>query len=89
MDSRKMGTVLRLLGIGWYVALCILGGVFGGYWLDRWLDTGPALTLAGIGLGVAVAVVGMYRMLMAVLTSPPESAGEEEEKGSVSSSQKS
>ena len=62
-----MATTLRLLGIGWFVALCIVGGVIGGLLLDGVLGTGPALLLAGLGLGLAVAAVGMYRMLMAVL----------------------
>ena len=70
MHAGRMGTVLRLLGIGWYVALCIIGGGIGGFWLDRWLDTSPALTLTGILIGVAAAVIGMYRMLMAVLSTP-------------------
>ena len=56
-----------MLGIGWFVALCIVGGVIGGLLLDGVLGTGPALLLAGLGLGLAVAAVGMYRMLMAVL----------------------
>ena len=63
-----MGTTFRLLGIGWFVALCIVGGVIGGLLLDDVLGTRPALVLAGLGLGLSVAVVGMYRMLMAVLS---------------------
>ena len=62
-----MGTVLRLLGIGWYVALCLLGGGFGGLWLDGRLGTRPLFVLAGLGAGLIVAGIGMYRMLMAVL----------------------
>ena len=57
-----------MLGIGWFVALCIVGGVIGGLLLDDVLGTRPALVLAGLGLGLSVAVVGMYRMLMAVLS---------------------
>ena len=67
MKARRMGTVLRLVGIGWYVALCIAGGGIGGLWLDRQLDLSPILTLVGLGAGIVLAVVGMYRMLMAVL----------------------
>jgi F0F1-type ATP synthase assembly protein I len=67
MNERKNGFVLRLLGIGWYVAICIAGGAFAGFGLDRWLDTGPWLTIVGVLLGVAVAVTGMYRMLLRLL----------------------
>ena len=73
MNARRLGTVLRLLGIGWYVALCIGGGAFGGLWLDRRLDLNPILTLLGLGVGIAFAVVGMYRMLLAVLQHVSES----------------
>ena len=72
MNAGRMGTVLRLVGIGWYVAICIGGGAFGGLWLDRQLDISPLFTLLGLGLGIALAVVGMYRMLMAVLTAPSD-----------------
>ncbi len=64
MSSSGMRTALRLLGIGWYVALCIAGGAFGGLWLDREFDLRPVLTLTGLGLGIAIAVVGMMKMLM-------------------------
>ena len=77
MGGRGLYTVLQLLGIGWYVALSIAGFAYGGYWLDRWLDLTPVLTLAGLGVGVAIALVGMYRMLLAVLsaTSGPGEEG--------------
>ncbi len=76
MNSRGMGTVLRLVGIGWYVAICIAGGVIGGFLLDDLLDISPVLTLLGLGLGLALAIFGMYRMLMAVLAA---SAGSNDE----------
>ena len=72
MNAGRMGTVLRLLGIGWYVAICIGGGAFGGLWLDRQLDRSPLLTLLGLGLGIGLAIIGMYRMLLAVLAIPPD-----------------
>ena len=67
MDSRGMGTVLRLVGIGWYVAICIGGGAAMGLWTDGKLDLNPVFTLLGLGLGIALAIIGMFRMLMAVL----------------------
>ena len=72
MRGQKVALALRLLGIGWFVAMCIGGGAVGGLFLDRQLDTGPILTLVGLCVGIAVAVVGMYRMLMAVLGAPDE-----------------
>ena len=72
MHGQKVALALRLLGIGWFVAMCIGGGAVGGLLLDRQLDSGPILTMVGLGIGIAVAVVGMYRMLMAVLVTPDE-----------------
>ena len=74
MNSRRTGIVLRLVGIGWYVAICIGGGAFGGLWLDSKLDLNPVLTLVGLVVGIALAVVGMYRMLLAVLASSSDSS---------------
>ena len=67
MSGQKLALVLRLLGIGWYVALCIGGGAALGLLLDGRLGASPLFTLAGLFLGIGVAVIGMYRMLMAVL----------------------
>ena len=68
MNAERLALALRLMGIGWYVAVCIAGGTYGGFLLDRKLELSPLLTLLGLGLGIAVAVVGMVRMLLAVFT---------------------
>lgn len=68
MDAERLALVLRLTGIGWYVAVCIGGGALGGWWLDGRTGWSPLLTLLGLGLGIAVAMVGMMRMLLAVFT---------------------
>jgi len=73
MDTGATGTVLRLAGIGWYVAICISGGVIGGFLLDDLLDVSPVFTLLGLCLGLALAIFGMYRMLMAVLADGSDS----------------
>lgn len=64
-----MKTTVHLLGIGWYVSFCILGGLVGGLWLDVKLGLSPILTLIGLIVGITVAVIGMIRMLSAVLSS--------------------
>lgn len=74
MNSRGIAVVLRLIGIGWYVAICIGGGALGGWRLDGWLGLEvPVFTLSGLGLGIALAAIGMFRMLRAVLTSDSDS----------------
>ena len=67
VNRRTLATVLQLVGIGWYVALSIVGGVVGGLWLDKRLGTVPILTLLGLLLGVVVAFYGMYRMVLPLL----------------------
>ena len=55
---------LRLVGVGWYVGLCIILGVVGGLWLDDRFNTGPILVIVGLVLGVAIAFYGVYRMIL-------------------------
>ena len=63
----RLPPTARLLGIGWYFAICIVGGVVGGYLLDQVAGTTPLLTLLGMLLGLVIAFYGGYRMLMDVL----------------------
>ena len=54
---------LRLTGIGFYIAICILLGTGGGLWLDDKLDTGPWLLILGLVFGLLLSIFGVYRML--------------------------
>jgi len=58
---------LRLAGIGFYIAGCIILGVVLGVWLDKKADVGPLFTLLGLGVGLFVAFYGTYRMLLPAL----------------------
>ena len=58
---------LRVAGLGWYVALCIIFGVAGGLWLDSKVDTSPLFMLLGTILGVVVAFFGIYKMVLPLL----------------------
>ena len=55
---RQWPPAMQLMGIGWYVATCIVLGVVGGVLLDGELGTGFALTLVGLALGLASAGLG-------------------------------
>ena len=63
----RLPPAMRLMGIGWYFALCIVGGIVGGVLLDGWLGTRPLLTLLGLLVGMVAAFGGGYLLLMEVL----------------------
>ena len=54
----------RLTMIGWFVGVSIAGGALLGWWLDGRLGSAPLLLVIGILLGVALALIGMMRMLV-------------------------
>jgi F0F1-type ATP synthase assembly protein I len=59
---------VQMAGLGWYLAICIAGGIVGGALADSWLNTKPVLTLAGLFVGLATAFYGGYKLLMQVIT---------------------
>ena len=54
---------LRLTGVGFFIAACILLGTFAGLWLDGKLDTKPLFMIGGLLVGLMVAFYGMYQMI--------------------------
>jgi F0F1-type ATP synthase assembly protein I len=69
---------LRLTGLGWYVATCIVVGVVGGVLLDQWLGLKPLFTLLGILLGTTAAFYGLFKMIQPLIS--PEQTGEPDDK---------
>lgn len=59
----RWATIFRLMGVGWYIGICIVLGTLGGLWLDRKFGTSPILVIAGLVLGTIVAGFGTYRMI--------------------------
>lgn len=74
----RMPRALSLLSIGWYFALCIVGGIAGGLLLDDLADTKPIFALAGLFLGLAVAFWGGYKLLMQVISASSAGNGANE-----------
>ena len=60
---------LRLTGLGWYVATCIVVGVVAGVALDKLLNVAPLFTLLGVLLGTVAAFYGLYKMVRPLLGS--------------------
>ena len=63
----RLEPTIRLMGLGFYIAACIVGGVVGGLQLDRLLDTGRLFAVLGLLVGLTVALLGGYLLLMEVL----------------------
>ena len=76
MERRLLA--LRLIGLGWYVAACIVIGVIGGVALDKWLGVEPLFTLLGTLLGTAVAFYGLFKMIQPLIT--PEQSSKPNDK---------
>ena len=56
----KWMPALRLTGIGFYIAACIVGGTLLGWWLG---DKKPVFMITGLIIGLIIAVYGVYRMI--------------------------
>lgn len=63
--------------LGLEMALSVVIGMGIGYYLDRWLGTGPWLMIVWIGLGFAAGVRSLYR---AAVRSGKDIARDEEER---------
>ncbi len=64
----KILAALRLTGVGFFIALSILAGVAAGQWLDESLQTAPIFVIIGLIMGIFVAGLGVYRILLPLLT---------------------
>ena len=55
--------MLSLMGMGFYIAIAIVLGIWGGHWLDVKFNTSPLLLIIGLFFGIAVAALGVYNMI--------------------------
>jgi F0F1-type ATP synthase assembly protein I len=59
--------MMSLMGMGFYIAIAIVLGIWGGHWLDAKFNTGPLWLIIGLILGIAVAGLGVYNMLKPII----------------------
>ena len=64
---KKWADAARLIGIGWYIGICIVLGVGCGIWLDQRMHTNILFTFIGLGIGLFLAFFGVYLMLLPAL----------------------
>lgn len=66
-EKQIRGMALQAMGmttaIGTELAFTVVSGYYCGQYLDRQCGTGPWLMLAGVVVGIAVGVAGMYKIL--------------------------
>jgi F0F1-type ATP synthase assembly protein I/(2Fe-2S) ferredoxin len=64
----------NLIGLSWTIGLAILLGVFGGYWLDNLFNTQPLFLLIGLGIGLLLAGLSTYNLIVKVTRSSRKGA---------------
>lgn len=64
-NSSSWKALGELSSIGIALVVSTVLGLVGGYYADRWLGTGPWLTLVGLLFGIAAGFVGLFRSLKA------------------------
>ena len=72
MGSKKLGLAFQLVGMGWYVGVCIIGGAFLGRWIANLFTFSNAdvvFILLGILLGLLSAAVGIFKLVSLLLNS--------------------
>ena len=81
-DRQDRRTLFRELGkysaLGLELAISVILGLAIGYYLDKWLGTGPWMTVIWLGFGFAAGVRSLYR---AALRSEKDLEKDEEDKG--------
>ena len=64
-DKQDRRALFRDLGrysaLGLEMAIAVILGLAIGYYLDKWLGTGPWMTVIWIGIGFAAGVRSLYR----------------------------
>lgn len=64
-DRQQLKAIGLAAGLGCSVVASLIMCVLGGILLDRWLDTTPLFTLAGVLIGILAAGRQLYRLAMA------------------------
>ena len=57
----------RLIGVGFYIGGTIVSGVLIGRYLDGRMNTRPFFALTGLVVGLAIALYGVYEMLLPLI----------------------
>ncbi len=67
---KKLVPAFQLLGIGFYIATCIAGGILAGWWLG---GKRPFFVIIGLAAGIVLAFYGVYRMIKPIMNNNKDS----------------
>lgn|GEM_PF-956818 len=67
-SPNRLPKALRLLGIGWYIAFCIVAGIVIGVFVDEALDKKPLFTMLGLFAGLLATFAGVYALVRDALS---------------------
>ena len=65
----------RLIGVGFYIAACITGGVLLGRWLG---GKRPVFVILGLILGLIFAFYGVYSMIRPLMKNNKNNSGKKD-----------
>ena len=68
MSNHNLRRVFGLLGIGWFVAICIGGPTLLGNYFDNHFDSSPIFTITGLIIGLIVAGCGTFLGLKSLIS---------------------
>lgn len=69
----------RLIGVGFYIAACITGGILLGWWLG---GKRPLFIILGLILGLICAFYGVYSLIKPLLANKNGNDGKKKDNGS-------
>jgi len=69
--------ILTMVGqLGLIMVGAVAGGLLAGFYLDRWLGTGPLFTIALTAAGIGGGMLAVYRMVMKAVQPQADSDNE-------------
>jgi ATP synthase protein I len=78
LDRRYLDNLLRASLIGVHMVASTFVGLAMGYFLDKWLNTGPWLTMLFLFFGIAGGFTNMFREVKRIDRGDRESGGSDE-----------
>jgi len=66
-QNKTISLLFQLTGVGWFIAISIVGLALMGVWVDGITGIKPMGVLSGILLGIILAGFGSFKMIKRIL----------------------